>query len=105
MKHFDSHSYRQSDRKDIIEFAKGSMRTYKILEHKVEQFNKDRKIQALLKKINRENNTVGKLTKKFSKANAKALLAADLDRTKLAPRPLPYEELDQLVFDLLMGVR
>jgi hypothetical protein len=29
----------------------------------------------------------------------------NLDRTKLAQRPLPYEQLDQLVFDLLMGVR
>lgn len=105
MKHFDSHAYRQSDRKDVIEFAKGSMRSYKVMESKVEQFNKDRQIQSLLKKINRDNPKLGKLTSKFSKANAKALLDADLDRTKLASRPLPYEELDQLVFDLIMGVR
>lgn len=103
MKHFDSHAYRQSDRKDVVAFAKGSMRTYKILESKAEQFNKDRKIQSLLKKINRDNNKLAKLTKNFSKANAKALLAEDLDRIKLAKKPLPYEELDQLVFDLLMG--
>lgn len=104
-KHYDSHAYRQSDRKDVIEFARGSMRTYKILESKVEQFNKDRRIQGLLKKINRENNKVGKLTKRYSRANARQLLAANLDRTKLAKRPLPYEELDQLTFDLLMGAR
>jgi xylose isomerase len=104
-KHFDSHAYRQSDRKDVIEFAKGSMRSYKILESKVEAFNKDRKIQSLLKVINRDNAKIAKLTKSFSKGNAKAMLAADLDRVKLAGKPLPYEELDQLVFDLLMGVR
>ncbi len=105
MKHFDSHAYRQADRKDVIAFARGSMRTFKILESKVERFNKDRKIQSLLNKIHRENAKLGKLTKSFSKANAKALLAADLNRVKLARKPLPYEELDQLVFDLLMGVR
>ena len=105
MKHFDSHAFRQSDRKDVIAFARGSMRSYKVLEDKVRRFNGDRKIQGLIKKINRDNAKVAKLTKKFSKSNAKALLAADLDRTKLAKRPLPYEELDQLTFDLLLGAR
>lgn len=104
-KHFDSHAYRQSDKKDVIEFAKGSMRTWKILEGKVAKFNADRKIQSLLKTINRGNTKLENLTKKFSKANAKALLEADLDRVKLAKKSLPYEELDQLVFDLIMGVR
>lgn len=104
MKHFDSHAYRQADRKDIIAFVRGSMRSYKVLETKVRQFNKDRRIQALLKKINRDNANVSRLSKKYSKANAKALLSLSLDRHKLADRSLPYEELDQHVFDLLMGV-
>lgn len=105
MKHFDSHAYRQADRKGVIAFARGSMRSYKVLEDKVHRFNSDRKIQGLIRKINRDNTKVSRLSKKFSKANAKALLAADLDRTKLAKRPLPYEELDQLTFDLLLGAR
>ncbi|MFG0249838.1 MAG: xylose isomerase [Phycisphaeraceae bacterium JB051] len=105
MKHFDSHAYRQSDYGDVLEFAKGSMRNWKILEHKVEQFNADKKIQKLLKDIDRKNAKLSNLTGKFTKAIAKALLAADLDRVKLAAKPMPYEELDQLVGELIMGVR
>ena len=82
------------------------MRTWKILESKVEKFNKDRKIQGIINKINRgEKTAAAKAATKFSKANAKALLAMDLDRTKLAKRPLPYETLDQLTLEVLMGVR
>jgi xylose isomerase len=105
MKHFDSHAFRQSDYGDVIEFAKGSMRNFKILEHKVKQFNADKQIQKLLKDIDRTNAKLSKFTGKFSKTNAKALLAADLDRVKLADKPMPYEQLDQLVGELLMGVR
>ncbi len=102
-KHFDSHAYRQSDPKDVGHFARGSMRTYKILESKVEKFNKNRKIQSLLNKINRDNAKLSKLTRNFSKANAKALLATDFSREKMAKKSLPYEELDQLVFEFLNG--
>jgi xylose isomerase len=105
MKHFDSHAYRQSDYGDVLEFAKGSMRNWKILEYKVKQFNADKKIQALLKDIDRKNAKLSKLIGKFTKANAKALLATDLDRVKLAAKPMPYEELDQLVGELIMGIR
>ena len=105
MKHFDSHAYRQSDYQDVIAFAKGSMRSYKILEHKAHQFNKDKDIQQLLKIINRDNTTFQSLIKKFSKTSSKKLLAQDFDRNALADKRLPYEELDQLTFDLLMGIR
>ncbi len=36
-KHFDSHAYRTADYKDVKAFAAGSMRSYKLLEAKVEQ--------------------------------------------------------------------
>lgn len=105
MKHFDSHAYRTADRKDVIAFARGSMRSWKVLESKVARFNNDRKIQGLLAKINRDSRRYQGLTGKFTKKNARALLAADLDRRELAGKRLPYEQLDQLVFDLLTGVR
>lgn len=105
MKHFDSHAYRQSDYGDVVEFVKGSMRNWKILEHKVAQFNADKDIQKLLKQIARPDAKLGKLTGNFTKTNAKALLSTPLDRVKLASKPMPYEQLDQLVGDLLMGVR
>ena len=42
---------------------------------------------------------------KYSKASATKLLDAALDRTALAAAPLPYERLDQLTMELLMGMR
>jgi xylose isomerase len=104
-KHFDSHAYRTADRADIVAFARGSMRSYKVLEDKVRQWNSDRRIQSLLRKIVRANRKIAGLVEHYSPAHAKALLALPLDRQKLAARPLPYEQLDQLTFDLLMGVR
>jgi len=104
-KHFDSHAYRSSDLADVKEFARGSMRSYKILEEKVNRFNSDRKIQGLLRQIVRSDRRLAQIVGRYSKANAKALLTMNLDRRKLAARPLPYEKLDQLTFDLLMGVR
>ncbi len=104
-RHFDSHAYRQSDDKDVKAFAAGSMRTYMILKERAERWNRDRRIQGILKKVNRKDAAMEKLTKKFTKTNAKALLAADLDRVKIARHRLPYEELDQLTMEVITGVR
>jgi xylose isomerase len=103
-RHFDAHALRTSDYEDVKAFARGCMRTYMILKDKAAQWNADREIQGLLKQINVED-PIGKLTKKFNAANAKKLLAAPLDRIQLAAAPLPYEKLDQLTMELLMGVR
>jgi xylose isomerase len=104
-RHFDAHAYRQSNYDDVKEFAKGCMRTYMILKEKADRWNKDPEIQALRKTINVEDSGASKLTKKFTAANAKALLNANLDRVQLAESPLPYEKLDQLTMEILMGVR
>lgn len=104
-RHFDSHAFRTSDYKDVKAFACGSMRTYMILKNKAAQWNADKEIQGLLKQINVQDAGLSRLTKTFSPANAKKLLAAPLDRGVLAAAPLPYEKLDQLTMELLMGVR
>jgi xylose isomerase len=104
-KHFDSHAYRTADRADVKAFAAGSMRTYKILEAKARQFGRDRQIQALLRRARRDDRRLAAIVGHHSKASARALLATEFDRRRLAARPLPYEELDQLVLELLMGVR
>lgn len=104
-RHFDAHAYRQSDYEDVKEFARGSMRTYMILKEKAAKWNADGEIQQLLKVINLEDQPLGKLTRKYSPASAKKLLAAPLDRVKLADARLPYERLDQLTMEVLMGVR
>lgn len=104
-RHFDAHAFRQSDYEDVKAFAKGCMRTYMILKEKAARWNADSEIQGLLKQINREDASLSKLTKKFSSANAKKLLETSLDRVELAKHSLPYEKLDQLTMEVLMGVR
>jgi len=104
-RHFDSHAYRQSNYEDVKAFAKGSMRNYMILKEKAQKWNADKEIQGLLKTINAEEQSLSKLTKRYSSGNAKKLLEAPLDRVELAKAPLPYEKLDQLTMEILMGVR
>ena len=104
-RHFDSHAYRQSDVEDVKSFAAGSMRTYMILKEKAAKWNADAEIQGLLREINAKDEAMSKLTKTYSPENAIKLLAADLDRVELAKARLPYEKLDQLTAEVLMGVR
>jgi xylose isomerase len=104
-RHFDAHAYRQSNYEDVKHFARGCMRTYMILKEKAAQWNADSEIQGLLKVINVQDASLSKLTKKYSSDSAKKLLAAPLDRVALAEDPLPYERLDQLTMELIMGVR
>src|SRR5438552_3715911 len=104
-RHFDAHALRTSNFDDVKEFARGCMRTYMILREKAQRWNNDPQIQEIVKRINVADSSIEKLTKKFSGANAKKLLEADLDRVELADAPLPYEKLDQLTMEILMGVR
>ena len=104
-RHFDAHASRQSNYEDVKHFARGCMRTYMILKEKAAKWNADAEIQGLLKIINAEDISASKLTKKYSSDNAKKLLAAPLDRVALAEDPLPYEQLDQLTMEVIMGIR
>jgi len=104
-KQFDAHAYRQSDYQDVKEFAKGCMRTYMILKEKAQRWNADKDIQALRNEINAGDPNLEKLTKKFSAQSAKKLQGAALDRLELAKARLPYERLDQLTMEVIMGVR
>src|SRR5688572_29965521 len=104
-RHFDSHAYRQSDMEDVGAFARGSMRTYMILKEKAARWNADAEIQGLLKEINAQDPEASRLTKKYSSQNAKKLLDFPLDRVDLAKARLPYEQLDQLTMEVIMGVR
>ena len=85
------------------DFARGCMRTYLILKDKAQQFAADGEIQALLAEIRGQAADV--VIGKYSREAAEALKARAFDREQLAARPLPYERLDQLVIDLLLGIR
>jgi xylose isomerase len=104
-RHFDSHAYRQSDAQDVKAFAAGSMRTYMILKERAARWNADAEIQGLVKEINAGDAGLEKLTKRYSSADAKKLLEVPLDRVELAKARLPYERLDQLTMEVIMGVR
>ncbi|MCL4859893.1 MAG: xylose isomerase [Caldilineaceae bacterium] len=104
-RHFDAHAYRSSDTEDIKAFARGCMRTYLILKEKAARFNADAEIQALLAEIKADDGAMDPFFGKYSAEKAKALKAHMFDRPAMGKRGQPYERLDQLVIDLLLGVR
>ena len=104
-RHFDSHAFRQSGPRDVLEFAKGSMRTYMILKEKVRRWNADPEIRGLLQEINIADSRLEKLARRFSKSAANGLLTHPFDREALGSINLPYERLDQLTAEVLLGVR
>jgi xylose isomerase len=104
-RHFDAHAYRNEDSEGVRDFASGCMRSYLILKEKARQFNQDPEIQALLKEIRGGDSDLIPAMGSYSRENAEKIMSAPLDRREIARRRLPYERLDQLTFDLLMGVR
>jgi xylose isomerase len=102
-RHFDAHAYRTEDPDGVWDFARGCMRTYLILKDKARRFREDREIAALLASIG--SGAGDSVRRTYSRADAEALKQQQFDRVALAARPLPYEKLDQLVVDLLLGVR
>ena len=104
-RHFDSHAYRTSDRDDVVEFARGSMRTYLVLKEKAKQWNADAEIKRLRRIINRKSKDLDGLYRAgFAKGKAETLLGMEFDRGALAAKPLPYEALDQRTLEILTGV-
>jgi xylose isomerase len=81
------------------------MRTYLILKEKAAQFNADKEIQSLLAEINADDPAMAQLLGKYTAQKAAVLKAQNFDRETISKRGLKYERLDQLVFELLMGVR
>ncbi|HKT37362.1 MAG TPA: xylose isomerase [Ktedonobacterales bacterium] len=100
-RHFDAHAYRTADADDVKAFARGCMRTYLILKEKARRFAEDGEIQGLLGQTRAQDATA----EPYSRAAAQALNARDFDRQALGARGQPYEALDQLVIELLLGVR
>src|SRR2546423_2725953 len=104
-RHFDARAYRTSDTQDIKAFARGNMRTYLILRDKAQAFAKDREIQAVMAEIDGGGDGAGAAIGTFTKKRAAELDARTFDRKALAERGRPYERLDQLVMELLLGAR
>jgi len=104
-RHFDAHAYRTEDYEGVKDFARGCMRTYLILKEKAEQFHQDKDIQALLAEVHADDGKLTGMTGKYSPEKAASLKSQSFDRRALGARSVPYERLDQLTVDLLLGVR
>src|SRR6478735_1491858 len=103
-RHFDAHAYRTENCEGVKDFARGCMRTYLILKEKAERWNEDREIQAILKEISAAAPNVQK-NGRYSEKGAQGLLAHGFDKDAMLRKRLPYELLDQLTVDVLLGVR
>ena len=106
-RHFDAHAYRTEDEAGVWAFARGCMRSYLILKEKVARFQADPAIQALLADLREADNSYrGPVAGDgYSRDGAERLQAQAFDVAALAGRGRRYEELDQLVMELLLGVR
>jgi len=101
MRHFDAHPYRTEDAEGVWDFALGCMRTYLILADKARRFRDDPEIQEAL------------LTAKAAELAEPTTPAGGLDEIRsttfdedaLAAQGYGHERLDQLVTELLLGVR
>ncbi|MGP3984570.1 xylose isomerase [Streptomyces sp. KR80] len=103
-RHFDARPYRTDAGEDVWEFAAGCMRTYLILADKARRFAVDGDIQAALSAAGASDlatPTVGGHTREA----AEKLKATEFDPDVLADRGYHNERLDQLVMELLLGVR
>jgi xylose isomerase len=105
MRHFDAHPLRTAtDDNDILAFAKGCMRSYLILKEKARQFDADPHVQELLAQLNPVDADADTLLTGYTPEKARSLKEMPMDPDAISARPLPYEQLDQKVFDILMGV-
>ncbi|MGZ8567421.1 MAG: xylose isomerase, partial [Actinomycetota bacterium] len=103
-RHFDAHAYRTSDYDDVKAFARGCMRTYLILKERAERWNADPRIQELVARTTADDGSTTGVLGPYTTDRAGALRELELDRRTLAARGQPYEELDQLTVELLLGV-
>jgi len=107
MRHFDAHAYRTESVDGVWEFARGCMRTYLILAAKARRFATDPDIQEALAEaradgLREPSSPAGLGSDAFAAIRAEA---AGLDEGALAAVGYGHERLDQLVTELLLGVR
>ncbi len=103
-RNFDEHPYRSEDEKGVWNFVEGSMRMYLILWEKVKRFNADRKVQQILREIHSSDPYLEGLMRHFTMEGAEKLKKQAFNPVAISKKRLPYEELDQHVQEILMGV-
>lgn len=101
-RHFDAHPYRTEDEAGVWHFARGCMRAYGILRDKARRFADDAEIQGVIAELRAADAFDGPAA---GVADAAAFKAYTFDPEALAAKGRRYEELDQLVNELILGVR
>ena len=107
MHHFDAHPYRTEDPDGVWDFAAGCIRTYLILREKVRRFHADADIAEALSTA-RRSDISEPTSPDGTGADALAALrsaAAGYPEESMATTGYGHERLDQLVTELLLGVR
>ncbi len=105
MRHFDAHAYRTENEDGVWDFAAGCMRTYLILREKARRFHEDAAIQEALAAARADALREPTLPDGPSSDGIAALRNAAYDVDALAAQGYAHERLDQLVMELLLGVR
>jgi xylose isomerase len=100
-RHFDAHAYRSEDAEGVWDFARGCMRTYLALAERARHFDELPEIQEALAAAGATE--LGEPSVDGAAADALKAEADALDA--LAGRGYANERLDQLVVDVLLGVR
>jgi xylose isomerase len=101
-RHFDAHAYRTEDYEGVKDFARGCMRSYLILKDKAARWNANAEIQSILRELGKAASGIPAVGK-FSKQGSAALLNHEFNKDQILKKRLPYERLDQLTIDLLLG--
>ncbi len=101
--HFDAHAYRTEDEDGVWDFARGCMRTYKILKARAAAFDADPEVRQL-RAAPRDRDLEG-LMAGYSASKAEALRSRKIDVDAIARRGLRHERLDQLMIEHITGVR
>lgn len=104
-KHFDAHAFRTEDEEGVWDFAAGCMRTYNILREKAAQFEADAEIQGILQDLANQNPEYEQHLGAYSREKAQALKRVQFDIDAMGRVGLGYERLDQLLAEVLLGVR
>jgi xylose isomerase len=101
MRHFDAHPYRTEDADGVWDFARGCMRTYLIVADKARRFHEDADIQDALRQAKAD--ALREPTRPAG--GLEEIRTGGYDETALASQGYGHERLDQLVTELLLGVR
>ena len=101
-RHFDAHAYRTEDRAGVWEFARGCMRTYDALAERAAHFDELPEVVEALA----EAGASGLGDASLDAGDTPEALKAEVDGLDaLAARGYGNERLDQLVIDVLLGLR